>query len=40
LITSNDLTEEDKAKKDALDDYFMRFKEGLEEAEANIRKYT
>jgi dynein heavy chain len=40
VITSNDLTEEDKAKKEALDDHFQRFKDGLEEAEANIRKYT
>jgi dynein heavy chain len=39
-ITSNDLTEEDKAKKDDLNNNFNRFKEGLDEAEANIRKYT
>jgi hypothetical protein len=39
-ITTNDLTEEDKAKKEALSEHFQRFKDGLEEAEANIRKYT
>jgi hypothetical protein len=39
-IHTNPLTEEDKIKKDALDEHFQRFKDGLEEAELAIRKFT